>query len=101
MVCENINTCNFILCASRVIPFTSLMIKAKHCENNGCGCALCQEHEVLAIDEETGHLYPGYVMEELEIFEKQYNESYKKLCVRSRETTRIGDADLLNSRSLR
>jgi hypothetical protein len=101
MLCEHINTCNFILCVSRVMPFTSLAVKAKYCEKSGCGCAIYQEHEVLAIDEETGNLYAGYVMEELEIFEKQYSESYKKLCVRYRATTRIGDADLLNSRRLR
>jgi hypothetical protein len=101
MICEHITTCNFILCVSKVMSFTSLVVKAKYCENIGYGCAIYQEHEVLAIDEETGSLYPGYVMEELEIFEKQYSESYKKLCVRYREITLIRDVDLLNSKRLR
>ena len=101
MVCEHINTCNFILCVSKVMQFTSLAVKAKYCEKSGCGCAIYQDHEVLAIDEETGNLYPGYVMAELEIFEKQYSESYKRLCVRCREITRIRDVDLLNFRRLR
>src|SRR5262245_10166937 len=85
MVCEHISTCNFILCVSKVGPFTFLLVKVKYCEEAGYGCAIYQEHEILAIDEETGNLYPGYVMGELEIFEKQYSESYKRLCVRHGE----------------
>lgn len=83
MVCEHMNTCNFITCMSKAMPFTFLTVKAKYCEKSGCGCAISQEHMVLAIDEETGNLHPGYVMEELEIFEKQYSGAFKKLCVRA------------------
>ena len=82
MLCERINTCNFIQSMNKLMPFTAIMVKLKYCEKVGYGCASHQEHEVLAIDKETRNLYPGYVMEGLEIFEKQYSESYKKLCVR-------------------
>ena len=100
MICEHIDTCNFIQCVSKMMTFTSLLVKAKYCEKNGCGCAIYQEHEILGIDEETGKLHPGYVTEELEIFVKTYSESYKTLCIRHREKTRTRDADLLHSRRL-
>jgi rhodanese-related sulfurtransferase len=93
MKCECINTCDFIRCMSKVMPFTTVMAKAKYCENTDYGCAIYLEHEVLDIDKETGKLYPGYVAEGLEIFGKHYSESYKRLCVRYRETTRVSDVD--------
>ena len=93
MKCESINSCNFIRCMSKVMPFTTVMAKAKYCENTDYGCAIYLEHEVLDIDKETGTLCPGYVTEVLEIFEKQYNESYKRLSVRHRETARSRGVD--------
>ena len=93
MKCENINTCNFIGCMSKAIPFTASMVKAKYCENTDYGCAIYLEHDVLNIDKETGNLCPGYVIEVFEIFEKRYSESYRRLCVRHRDTTRSRDVD--------
>jgi len=73
---------------SKVMPFTAAMVKSKYCENRDYGCAIFLEHEVLTIDMETAYLSPGYVVEGLEVFEKLYSESYKRLCVRYRETTK-------------
>ena len=100
MKCERINTCNFIRCMSKVMPFTAIMVKAKSCKNTDYGCSIYLEHEVLDIDKETGNLCPGYTMEVLDIFEKQYSESHKRLCVRHRETTRISDVDLTISQEV-
>lgn len=82
MLCERINTCNFILCLNEVMPFTAGTVKSKYCKKIDYCCAAYVDHEVLAIDKEAGNLCPGIVMDELEIFEKKFSETYKKLCVR-------------------
>lgn len=82
MICEHKGTCHFIQCVGKVMPVTAISIKVRYCENSSYGCAKDQEHEVITIDKERGNLRPGSVMDGLEIFEKRYSESYKKLCVR-------------------
>ena len=88
MICEQINTCHFFQCVSKVMPVTAITIKAKYCDNYIYGCAKHQEHEVIAIDKERGNLFPGYVIDGLIFFEKEYNKSYKKLCVRRIKETK-------------
>lgn len=95
MICEHLNTCGFIASASRVMPFTAVMIKAIHCKDAGYGCAKNKDHEVLVIDKERGNLWSGTMIEGLEIFEKEFSKSYKKLCVRGYiETARVQRFDM-------
>jgi hypothetical protein len=90
MICEQIGTCQFIACVSKVMPVTAEMIKSTYCKKEDYVCAKYQDHEVIAIDKERGNLCPDSVIGELDIFEKKYTESYKKLCVRRhRETIHI------------
>lgn len=95
MICEHLSTCGFIASITRVMPFTAVMIKAIHCKDAGSGCAQYKDHEVLAIDKERGNLRPGALIEGLEIFEKEFSKSYKKLCVRRHmETARAQTFDM-------
>lgn len=88
MICEHLSRCPFILCVDQLMPVTAISIKIMYCKNAKFGCAKYLEHELIAIDIERGNLRPGPVSAELEIFEKKYSESYRKLCVRRlRETT--------------
>ena len=90
MICERLSTCLFILNVEQYMPITADYIKGMNCKNSDFGCAKYQDHEVIAIDIERGNLSQGPVSDKLEIFEKKYSESYKKLCVRRlRETTDI------------
>ena len=82
MICDQINTCHFIRCFSKLMPITAINVKAKYCNNIVYGCAKYQDHEVIAIDKERGNLCPGSVMGKLELFEKKYSDSYIRLCVR-------------------
>ena len=81
-ICENINTCSFMVNVIKLMPITAITIKVMYCNKFIYGRAKYQEHEIIAIDRERGNLCSGYVMDELELFEKQFSESYKKLCVR-------------------
>jgi len=99
MICEQISTCDYITCVSKVMPTTAVMIKAKYCNDFDNGCAKHQEHEVIAIDKETYNLCPDSVMGELEIFEKKFSESYKKLCVRHHKEI-TGTHKIMNSNFL-
>ena len=88
MKCEQICKCSFIQDVSKAMPITAVMIKALYCKKVDYGCAKYRDHEVIALDVEKGNLSPGPIMNGIELFEKQYCESYKKICIRrQRETT--------------
>lgn len=95
MICEHINSCQFIQLVSEVMPITALVIKASYCKDSCYGCAKHMEHQVIAIDIENAGICPGTTVNELEIFEKKYSESYKELWVRHhRETQQINKFEL-------
>ena len=85
MICEHLNTCDFILSVNRVMPFTAHMVMALYCESIEDGCAKDHEHIVLPMDRDPGNKYMSAEAKTFELKEIKLNETYSVHCIRCRE----------------
>ncbi len=85
MICEDLCSCSFIARVNRLMPYTGKMIKAMYCQHLEDGCALDHEHMILPIDQNPENPWPKAEMEALEVKEIKLTDTYKVICVRSRQ----------------
>jgi hypothetical protein len=89
MICEQLNTCDFMINLSSLMPFTAHMVKAIYCESIEDGCGKDHEHVILPIDQDPGNLLLCDEMKTLELKEIKLNETYSVHCIRCRENAPV------------
>ena len=86
MICERLNTCEFMINLSSIMPFTAHMAKAVYCESMEYGCAKDHQHIIWPMDQVPSSTDMIGEMTALELKEIKLTETYIVRCVRSRET---------------